>query len=136
MINYTTTNNKENHEKVLTLNIDLKNNKLLTNDDILNLINKSYKSIATDIFNEYIKLSDDRKDNVIDSISDKELTVKEFNTNREKYIIRIREKLPDIINLFIEDDKVYYILDINKIYEVCYYTDKDKLNIKKELGKI
>ena len=51
---------------------------------------------------------------------DKKLTAKEFNENSEKYIIRIREKLPEVINLYIEDNKLKYNVDLEEIYKVCY----------------
>ena len=133
-INYNVSNNME---KVLTLNIDLRNDKLFSNDELLNKVGTSYKDIATSIFNEYIKLPSDYSNFVTDAITDKKLTAKEFNENSEKYIIRIREKLPEIINLYIEDNKLKYNINLEEIYKVCYYTNTNKLvNIDKELGQI
>ncbi len=125
-----------NYEEVLTLNIDLRNKKVLNNDEILNKINISYKEIATDIFNEYIKVNNNQK--VIDIITDKEMTGNEFNNNSEKYIIRIREKLPEIMKVYIDKEHVYYLVRKNEITKVCYYTNTD-INIgyiNKEIGKI
>ena len=125
-----------NYEEVLTLNIDLRNKKVLNNDEILNKINISYKEIATDIFNEYIKVSNNQK--VIDIITDEEMTGNEFNNNSEKYIIRIREKLPEIMKVYIDKEHVYYLVRKNEITKVCYYTNTD-INIgyiNKEIGKI
>jgi len=137
MIDYTLQNSTGNYEEIITLNIDLRNNKILNSDSLLEKINTSYKNIATNIFNEYIKLPTDNNKTVVDSILDKELTAEEFNKDSEKYIIRIREKLPEIIKLYIEDNKVYYTVELSEIYEVCYYTNNQKLvNIKKEIGKI
>lgn len=125
-----------NYEEVLTLNIDLRNKKVLNNDEILNKINISYKEIATDIFNEYIKVNNNQK--VIDIITDEEMTGNEFNNNSEKYIIRIREKLPEIMKVYIDKEYVYYLVRKNEITKVCYYTNTD-INIgyiNKEIGKI
>lgn len=125
-----------NYEEVLTLNIDLRNKKVLNNDEILNKINISYKEIATDIFNEYIKVNNNQK--VIDIITDEEMTGNEFNNNSEKYIIRIREKLPEIMKVYIDKEHVYYLVRKNEITKVCYYTNTD-INIgyiNKEIGKI
>jgi len=134
MINYTLSNNEE---KVLTINIDLRNDELFSNDELLDIIGVNYKKIAKDIFDEYIKLPSDYSGVVRDAITDTELTAKQFNENNEKYIIRIREKLPEIINLYIEDNKLNYNVDLVEIYEVCYYTNTNKLvNIDKELGQI
>lgn len=135
-ISYILTADSSNYEEVLTLNIDLRNKKVLNNDDILNKINVSYKEIATDIFNEYIKVSNNQK--VIDIITDEEMTGNEFNNNSEKYIIRIREKLPEIMKVYIDKEHVYYLVRKNEITKVCYYTNTD-INIgyiNKEIGKI
>jgi len=134
MINYTLSNNEE---KVLTINIDLRNDELFSNDELLDIIGVNYKKIAKDIFDEYIKLPSDYSGVVRDAITDTELTAKQFNEKSEKYIIRIREKLPEIINLYIEDNKLYYTVNLGEIYKVCYYTNTNKLvNINKHLGQI
>lgn len=135
-ISYILNADLSNYEEVLTLNIDLRNKKVLNNDDILNKINVSYKEIATDIFNEYIKVSNNQK--VIDIITDEEMTGNEFNNNSEKYIIRIREKLPEVMRVYIDKEHVYYLVRKNEITKVCYYTNTD-INIgyiNKEIGKI
>ena len=135
-ISYILNADLSNYEEVLTLNIDLRNKKILNNDDILNKINVSYKEIATDIFNEYIKVSNNQK--VIDIIADEEMTGNEFNNNSEKYIIRIREKLPEVMKVYIDKEHVYYLVRKNEITKVCYYTNTD-INIgyiNKEIGKI
>lgn len=130
-INYILQNNIE---EVLTINIDLRNKKEISNEDILNKIEKNYKELAEDIYNNYIKVEDSKK--IIDIITDKELTGKELNENKEKYIIRIREKLPEVIKLYIKDNKVYYMVNIDEISRICYYTDKSIGYINKEIGKI
>ena len=122
------------YEEVLTINIDLRNKKEISNEDILNKIEKNYKELAEDIYNNYIKVEDSKK--IIDIITDKELTGKELNENKEKYIIRIREKLPEVIKLYIKDNKVYYMVNIDEISKICYYTDKNIGYINKEIGKI
>lgn len=125
-----------NYEDVITMNIDLKNNKELDSSDMLKLINVEYKDIATDIFNEYIKLDNNKE--VVDAITEEKLSSSEFNNNSEKYIIRIREKLPSIMNIYIEDSRVYYLVKKYEISKVCYYTNTD-INmgyINKEIGKL
>ena len=80
----------------------------------------------------------DSKNKVIDSITEKELTSKEFNENSEKYIIRIREKLPEVLKLYIDDNTLYGKVRLSELDKVCYYTNtNDRLvNIKIEIGKI
>lgn len=138
MINYTVGGDTNNYEEVLTTNINLKSDTTLKNETLLKMAGTNYKNIATDIFDKYIKLASDSDDIIIDAITDKEMSTSEFNNNSEKYIIRIREKLPDIIKLYIEDNKLYYIVRLSEIDKVCYYTNRDNslVNIKKEIGKI
>ena len=137
MINYIINDNKKTYEEVLTLNIDIKNNKQITNEELLEIAGLSYKTIAENIFKDNIKLASDSNKTVIDKITEKELTTKEFNDNSEKYIIRIREKLPEIIKLYVKDNNLYYIVRLSEIDNVCYYTNEDRLvNINKTVSKI
>lgn len=136
MINYRVEESNSNHEEVLTLNIDLKKEKILSNDEMLEKSNTNYKNIATNIFNEFIKLPDDSNKTVTDTITEEKLKASEFNKNSEKYIIRIREKLPEIINIYIKDEKVYYSVELSEINKLCYYTNNKLVNIKREIGKI
>lgn len=137
MIIYTINENLNIKEEVLSININLKQDKIITNEELFDIVGSSYKNIATDIFNEHIKLPNDSNKIVTDAITDTKLTSKEFNNNSEKYIIRIREKLPDIINLYIENGKLNYTVSLEEIYKVCYYTNTNKLvNINKQLGQI
>ena len=135
-ISYVLYGELSNYEDVITMNIDLKNNKVLSNDDMIDMVKGSYKDIATDIFNEYIKIDNNRE--VVDAITEEKLSSSEFNNNSEKYIIRIREKLPDIMNIYIENNEVYYLVRKYEINKVCYYTNTD-INmgyINKEIGKL
>ena len=135
-IDYTIKDNNINYEKAITLNYDLKKHEIIENDDLLEMAGKSYKDIATEIFDDYIKLSD-LNIKIVDAVSDKELTGNEFNNNREKYIIRIREKLPDIIDIYIDNKRIYYTVALSEINSICYYVDKDNtFLINKEIGKI
>lgn len=137
-ISYVIAEDLANYEEVLTINVNLKTDTIVTNEELLNMANTSYKEIATSIYNEYIALPTDFKYKVTDSITDEEMTVAEFNNNSEKYIIRIREKLPDIIKLYIKDNKIYYVVRMNEINKVCYYTHTDinMNNITKEIAEL
>ena len=136
MINYTISKNTNNYEEIITLNVDLKKDKVLTNEELLSIVSSNYKQIAKDIFEENIKLPSDSNEIVMDAINDKTLTANEFNKDSEKYIIRIREKLPDVIKLYIKDEKLNYIVNLSEIEKVCYYTNNKLVNINKEIGKI
>ena len=137
-ISYVIAADLANYEEVLTINVNLKTDTIVTNEELLNMANTSYKEIAISIYNEYIALPTDFKYKVTDSITDEEMTVAEFNNNSEKYIIRIREKLPDIMKLYIKDNKIYYVVRMNEINKVCYYTHTDinMNNITKEIAEL
>ena len=134
-INYILNTGELNFEEVLTLNVDLDTNMVCDNDRILKLVNGNYKSIATDIFDEYIKLPDSDISFVYDKITGEKFSYLEFNNQREKYIIRIREKLPDIMDIYIDNNKVYYVVRISEVSSVCYDINKDVV-INREIGKI
>lgn len=135
-ISYMVSKQSTNYEEILTLNIDLKNDKKVDNDELLKMIDKSYKSIATDIFNEHIKLSNNYHGNVIDMVTEREISTSEFNKNSEKYIIRIREKLPDVMTMYIENEEVYYVVKLSDINSVCYYTDNTNKILNNKIGEI
>ena len=136
-ISYILNGELSNYEEIIILNYDLKENKILDNDDLLNKSATTYKEIAESIFNKYIKL-ENINIKVIDAITNEEMTGNEFNNNSYKYITRIRENLPDMINLYIEDGKLYYIVNLKDINKLCYLTNKDNSNkyITEEIDKL
>lgn len=135
-ISYTIYGELANYEEVITLNIDLKENKVLNSSELLKIVNKDYKDVANDIFENYIRLTTDRV--VKDAITEEEMSSLEFNNNSEKYIIRIREKLPNILGTYIDDNKIYYTVRLFEINKVCYYTNTDAamVNINREIGRL
>lgn len=137
-IAYTLYGDLANYEENVILNVDLYNNKEVSNDDMLRLCSSDYKSVATDIYEEYIKLPNTFVGTVTDTIDNSKLTKEEFNNQSEKYIIRIREKLPDVMGTYIYEDEVYYVVRLSDIYKVCYYTNVDtaNVNINRKIGKI
>lgn len=127
-----------NYEEILTLNYNLKDNKLVNNDSLLKMTKVTYKDIADSLFNEYIKL-DDASSVVVDAITNEKLTGTEFNDNSYKYITRIRENLPDIMDLYIKDNKLYYVVKLKDINKLCYQTNTDDVSSKyidKEIDKL
>jgi hypothetical protein len=86
---------------------------------------------------EYIKI-EDTSSVVIDAITNEKLTGTEFNDNSYKYITRIRENLPDIMSLYIKDNKLYYAVKLKDINKLCYQTNIDVSGkyIDKEIDKL
>lgn len=126
-----------NYEEILILNYNLKENKEMDTISMLEMTNIAYRTIAESIFDNYVKLDNDNV-KVIDAINNEELTGSEFNNNSYKYITRVRENLPDIINIYIKDNKLYYIVKVEDINKLCY-TQKIKTTsnyINEEIDKL
>ena len=135
-VNYILSNGTSNYEENIVLNIDIRNDKIISNDELLEIIDVNYKDIATEIFDEYIKLPNDNSKEIIDTITNEKMSSSEFNNNSEKYIIRIREKLPDVMMLYIDKGNDYYLVNKYEINKVCYYTDMNMIYINNEIGKL
>ena len=88
------------------------------------MTNVTYKDIADSLFTDYIKI-EDTSSVVIDAITNEKLTGTEFNDNSYKYITRIRENLPDIMSLYIKDNKLYYAVKLKDINKLCYQRNID-----------
>lgn len=135
-ISYIINTELSNYEKIIILNYNLKENKIIDTDSLLEKTNITYKEIAESIFDEYIKI-ENLNIKVKDAITNEEMTGSEFNNNSYKYIIRIRENLPDIMNLYIKDGKLYYIVNLKDINKLCYLTDIDNNKyITEEIDKL
>ena len=101
------------------------------------MTNVTYKDIADSLFTDYIRI-EDTSSVVIDAITNEKLTAREFNNNSYKYITRIRENLPDIMSLYIKDNKLYYAVKLKDINKLCYQTNIDVSSkyIDKEIDKL
>lgn len=92
------------------LNIDLANNKLMTNKELLESVNYSYRDIAT---KEYERVIDscsnltDRNFCYYDR-SEKQITLEQHKNNKETFISNIENKLDDLVKVYIQDGKVKY----------------------------
>lgn len=137
-ISYVLYGDLANYEEVITVNIDLVNDTVISNDDLIDRVGSSYSDIANDIFDSYIILSDDYDKMVVDAIDNSEISASEFNRNKYKYVVRIREMLPSNISLYIDDGRLYYMVRMNDVNKLCYYTNMDSnmSYINKEIGKL
>lgn len=125
-----------NYEEVLTINIDLKNNVIISDEELLNMFNIDYTDVANDIYDGYIRLPDDYIGNVIDAINEEEMSSITFNDNSYKYLIRIKEILPSTMKLYIKDTSLYYVVRTSDINKVCYHTTVNMNYINREIGKL
>ena len=136
-ISYILYGDLSNYEEILILNYDLKDKKIVNNDNLLEMTSVTYKDIADSLFTDYIRI-EDTSSVVIDAITNEKLTGTEFNDNSYKYITRIRENLPDMMSLYIKDNKLYYAVKLKDINKLCYQTNIDVSGkyIDKEIDKL
>ena len=137
-ISYVVYGDLANYEEIITLNVDLEKDEEIDNEKMLDIASSSYREIAIDIFNEYIRLPDDTEKEVVDAITGETLSAEEFNDSSEKYIVRIREKIPEIISIYMNDDIEYYVVRLSEIHKLCYRTNMDvaMAYIEREIGEI
>lgn len=100
-------------ECILTnvINIDLKNHKLLTNKEILEMGNGSFENIANEEYEKTLKfLSEDNTHGFI-STNNKVVHYEEFKNNKDNYLNQITNNLESVINSYIQDGVVKYEYD-------------------------
>ena len=85
-----------------TVNIDLKNKKVLSNEEVLNLANTDFSNLATEFFNKEIT------DNKSEYIFRKSASKKELTEQKDTYIKLIKDNLDSVIYSYIKDGKVHY----------------------------
>lgn len=107
--------------KMAVTNIDLKNNILITEEELLRKAGVTYDSIVD---NEYEKELENWKKLNDDSDSEMayyEVTFSDFRDNKEKYVDEGLKKIPDIIYTYIEDGKIkydYYTIQMDTLFHL------------------
>ena len=105
--------------KMAVTNIDLANNKVITQEELLAKANTSYKKLTEIYYNNekerWAKLNEDLGQNM----DYYEVTFEDFSNNKSKYVNIGLEKLPNIIYVYIEDGKIkydYYTIFIGSLF--------------------
>ena len=112
---------------IITYNIDLKTNKVLTTDDLLNKFNYTKEYISEKIFNDDILIGDDEI--VIDKNTNISFTKRDIERKKDEYINRIVVDFDNIIKMYIERGSLVLIYDSKEIKNIFFEGDFDT-NIK------
>ena len=98
---------------IAVINIDLKNKKVLTNEELLKLGNTSFNDIATKEYDRVVEECSKQgksfcyydgkiRENYV------EVTLEEHKKNKEVFIKNIESKLEELIKTYIQDGKIKY----------------------------
>lgn len=121
-----------NRNYVLTLNIDLKTNKILTTDDLLLKYNYSKEYIAEKLFNDDIMI--ETNEVVVDKNTNISLTKNDIEKKKNEYINRITADFNNIIKVYIENNSlvlVYNKKDLNDLFFENNYNNELKIKYLK-----
>lgn len=100
-------------------NIDLVNNKIVTEEELLQKVGTNYKKIVEDAYENELKSWKEMNDYNGRKIDYYEVTYDDFANNKEKYVNIGMEKISDIIYTYVEDGKVkydYYTITMGTIF--------------------
>lgn len=91
---------------LITINIDLKNNKVLSNEETLKLVNYSFQDIAEKEYDKTLSNLDESIKLYVDV--EKEITKEQFIEDKTYYINKIVSGLDEVTNVYIENGEVKY----------------------------
>lgn len=106
---------------VITTNIDLKTNKVLTLEDLLSKYNYSKKYIAEKLFNEDILIG--QNEIVIDRDTNISLTKSDIERKKEEYIQRITDDFNNIIKVYIENNSLVLVYNKKELNDLFFDND-------------
>ena len=105
--------------KMAVTNIDILNNKVISEEELLNKANTSYNELVTDYYNSELvswkKLNEYNKTD----IDYYDVTYKDFSNNKDKYVNIGLAKIPEIIYTYIENGQIkydYYTINIGTLF--------------------
>ena len=100
--------------KMAVANIDLENNKVISEEELLKKVNTSYNNIVDKYYNNELKNWEDRQN--VDYYG---VTFGDFKNNKSKYIDLGLEKISDVIYTYIENNQVkydYYEINVDSLF--------------------
>ena len=103
---------------VITTNIDLQANKVLTYDNLLSKYNYSRNYIADKLFNEDVLISKGQV--VIDKNTNISLTKSDIERKKDEYVNRIISEFDNIIDMYIEDGSLTLVYDSGELKSVFF----------------
>ena len=95
-------------------NIDLVNNKVISEEELLKKAGTTYREIVEDRYEKELESWKENKD-----FDYYEVTFDDFSNNKEKYVNKGMEKIADFIYTYIEDGKVkydYYNISLDTLF--------------------
>lgn len=117
---------------MLTLNIDLRTNKILTTEDLLLKYNYTKEYISEKIFNDDVLIGNDEV--VIDKNTNISLTKNDIEKKKNEYMQRITDDFNNIIKVYIENNSlvlVYNKKDLNDLFFENAYNNELKIKYLK-----
>ncbi len=102
---------------IISINIDLENKKLLTDEELLEQYKISIDKVVDDLFINSIY--NDKNDNFINKQDNKLISKEEVIENKEDYIQLIKNNVSSVITFSLSDNKLvmyYRIIDIKSIF--------------------
>lgn len=112
---------------VISYNIDLGTNKILTNDDLLLKYNYSKKSIADKLFNDDVLIAKGQV--VIDKDTHISLVRNDIERKKEKYVERITNEFDNIMVMYIDNKSLVLVYNSKNLKEI-FFDNKFDTNIK------
>ena len=103
---------------VVTTNIDLGTNKVLTNEDLLSKYNYTRDYIAEKLFIEDILI--DKGEVVIDKTTNISLTKSDIERKKDEYINRIISEFDNIIDMYIESSSLVLVYDKKELRSIFF----------------
>lgn len=119
----------EDNEKsyIVTTNIDLGAERILTTDDLLSKYNYTKKYIAEKIFEEDVLINSGEV--VIDKTTNISLTKQDVERRKEEYVNRITEDFNNIIKVYIENNYLTLVYDKKELNNL-FFDNKFNTDIK------
>lgn len=112
---------------IVTLNVDLGTNKVLSKEDLLSKFNYSKDYIADKLFNEEVLI--DKGQIVIDSDTNISLTQSDIERKKDFYVNRIISEFDNIIDMYIESNSLVLVYDSKELKNI-FFDNKFDTNIK------
>lgn len=105
--------------KMAVTNIDLKNNRVISEEELLSKVGLSYNSIVDKTYEEELASWKKLNERNGTEISYYEVTFADFRDNKAKYVSEGMKKIPDIIYTYIEDGQIkydYYSITLDTLF--------------------
>lgn len=100
-------------------NIDLKNNKVISEEELLEIAGTSYENIVKKYYEQDLESWNKVNENAGHEISYYEVTYEDFTKNKAKYISNGLKKIPNVIYTYIEDGIIkydYYTISVGSLF--------------------